>query len=405
MISQPVVDDAAASPAWSGGGYGLPMTEPVADRSGGLGDWNEFGPVSKAARGALSEAAGVRVPAASFVMVCLAVYLIVLVPLNWMVFYALGRIEWAWISAPIIALVGTVAVVRQAQLDIGFVRSQTEIALLELHGDHPRGHLSRYTAIYSSLASSYDLEFDGDAAVATPFPVRDQDDPRPTGLIDSLSTVAFEKYDKTRLRGVQVASASTQMIHSEQIVALPGPMRLFASSNNPQLLQLQNKSGYDLSDAVVVHRQASASGNDVLRGCWLGAMRKEASAPLSWTSLPRDDDQLPFNQERQEAAALERVKRLNVNPLLKLAFQFPAADDPWQGLRDEYRLVARIDQVLPGAVASPAASQQAGATVVLAHLKLGDADFHELDMNSPSDVVDEKARNAYDEELDVVPSE
>jgi hypothetical protein len=151
----PVVDasnNAAAYNPW--GGYTIPETDVVVDRAGGLGAWSEFTPVSQVAREALATAAGVRVPGAGFVVACLAVYLVVLVPLNWMVFNALGRVEWAWISAPLIALAGTLAVVRQAQLDIGFVRSQTEIGLLELQADHPRGHLSRYTAIYSRETTS-----------------------------------------------------------------------------------------------------------------------------------------------------------------------------------------------------------------------------------------------------------
>ena len=49
---------------------------------------------------ALREAAGVEVPNAGFVVLCLATYLAALVPLNWLVFRTLGRVEWAWIAAP-----------------------------------------------------------------------------------------------------------------------------------------------------------------------------------------------------------------------------------------------------------------------------------------------------------------
>ena len=106
--------------------------------AGGVGAWNDFNATASSARNALREAAGVDVPNRSFVVVCLAVYLVLLVPVNWMIFQTLGRVEWAWIAAPIIAILGTFVVVHQAQLDIGFVRSQTEIGLLELQPDHPR---------------------------------------------------------------------------------------------------------------------------------------------------------------------------------------------------------------------------------------------------------------------------
>lgn len=385
----------------------------VADRPGGLGEWNEFGPVAQAGRDALVEAAGVRVPGSSFVLICLGVYLVVLVPLNWMVFYALGRVEWAWISAPLIAIAGTLAVVRQAQLDIGFVRSQTEIALMELQGDLPRGLLTRYTAIYSSLSGTYDLEFQNNSAVATPFP---RDDRWSPAIGDILSTVAFEKYDQPRLRGLEVSSATTQMIHSEQMLPLDGAIKLSSPSNNPRLLQLENQSGFDLTDVAIIFREGAKSSPTIprdsdpkllveaerkswsnLRGYWIGDLRSGGGTLLPpLTPLAVEEGKLPYAAERAKAAELDPGKRLNVDPLYRMAFWFPPTDDPIHGQRDEYRLVARINEALPGADVLPSVSQTTGATVVLAHLRLGEAPFPAIDKNSPTDVLPNDRRNAYD---------
>jgi hypothetical protein len=414
-----VVPIDASSPysGWQGGAP-IPETSLVVDRAGGLGEWNEFGPVSDAGRDALVEAAGVRVPAASFVVICLAVYLVVLVPLNWMVFYALGRVEWAWISAPLIALAGTMAVVRQAQLDIGFVRSQTEIALMELQGDLPRGHLTRYTAIYSSLSDTYDLEFENSSAVASPFP---RDNTWTPAIGDTLSTVAFEKYDQPRLRGVEVSSATTQMIHSEQMLPLDGPIRLRTDGSNPPLVHIENKSGFNLTDVAIVFRKGSDAvdplisergdgllkspdeiqrqGWNNLKGYWLGDLKNGTAAPLPpLRTIAVAKGELPFATERAKSNELARGERLNVDPLLRMAFWFPQLDDPIHGRRDEYRLVGRIDEVLPGSVVSPEASQTTGSTVVLAHLKLGEAPFPAVDKNSPLDVQPAGRKNAYEEE-------
>jgi hypothetical protein len=393
-------NDPAAYNPW--GGYTIPETQVFVDRPSGLGGWSEFTPVSQVAREALATAAGVRVPGAGFVVACLAVYLVVLVPLNWMVFNALGRVEWAWISAPLIALAGTLAVVRQAQLDIGFVRSQTEIGLLELQGDHPRGHLSRYTAIYSSLSSIYDLEFADGSSVATPFPRDNQWNP---AIGDSLETVAFEKYDQPRLRGVAVTSATTQMIHSEEMIKLKGPIRLVSPGNTPQLKQIENKSGFHLSDVVVLHRHVGDNGEVRLEGCWVGQLRDGAAALLRRDPIVLPKDALPFENERTNAAELDSRKRLNVDPLLKLVFRFAPKSDPQYGERDEWRLVGRIDEVLPGSTASPEASQTAGSTVVLAHLAYDPAPFPEGDVNSPADVLQDGRRNAYDEAYDELTEE
>lgn len=380
-------------------GYGTPIPESAlaVDRPSGLGGWNELGPASTAARAALTEAAGVRVPGASFVVVCLAVYLVVLVPLNWMLFQALGRVEWAWLAAPVIALAGTFAVVRQAQLDIGFVRSQTEISLLELQGDLPRGHLSRYIALYSSLSTVYDAEFADATAVATPFPAEPGADAAAPLLGERTSTVAFEKYDQARLLGIAVASASTQLVHGEQMYSLAGPLRMSSPSTNPYALQLENRTGLDLADAAIV-RRTWRNGRASYEACWLGKVANGTSQLLAWKAFTFDAKTLPFEAEREQAAAIDAHKRLNVDGLLRLAYQFPQTSDPWYGQREAYRLVARLDEPLPGAQTNPTASQTKGSTVIVAHLRNELPMAPGPDVNSASDFGPQR-RNAYDEEL------
>jgi hypothetical protein len=121
---------------------------------------------------------------------------------------------------------------------------------------------------------------------------------------------------------------------------------------------------------------------------------------LPWSPVAIAKGKLPYAAERTKSAELDSSKRLNVDPLLKLAFQFTPKSDPLYGQRDEWRLVARIDDVLPGAAASPEASQATGATVVLAHLGYGPRPPHESDANSPSDVLADGRRNAYDEDFE-----
>ena len=104
----------------------------------GVAAWNDFNSVAQAARKTLRSAARIEIPNSSFVLWVLAVYLVVLVPANWTVFRSLRRIEWAWAAAPVIALICTGVVIRLAQLDIGFARSQTEVAVVEIQGEYPR---------------------------------------------------------------------------------------------------------------------------------------------------------------------------------------------------------------------------------------------------------------------------
>ena len=120
---------------WHYGGY-------QHDQQAGNAGWNDQSGISNAARQTLISSAGITPPSSKFVLQMLAVYLVVLVPLNWLVFRTMGRVEWAWIAAPIIAIAGAFAVAKMASLDIGFVRSNTQVALLEVYNGHQRGHLS-----------------------------------------------------------------------------------------------------------------------------------------------------------------------------------------------------------------------------------------------------------------------
>jgi hypothetical protein len=261
------------------------------EATGGIGAWNDFSRTAEAARTALREAAGVEVPNSSFVVMCLAVYLVALVPLNWLIFQTLGRVEWAWIAAPIIAIIGTFVVVNQAQLDIGFVRAQTEIGLLEQQPEYGRAHLSRYTALYTSLSTTYDLEYANMTSLAAPFPA--------SANFQMLSgqskqDVDFERYDNVRLAGLPISSNSTGMVHSEQMVALDGAIQ----RNKSQATggeQIVNGTQFDLHSACIVKRE-----RDQLIGSWIGHMPTGKSTPLAFMDRNFEKDTPVYLAERKK---------------------------------------------------------------------------------------------------------
>ncbi|WP_442484055.1 hypothetical protein [Aeoliella sp. SH292] len=337
---------------------------------GGIGSWNDFNATSNAARESLREAAGVQIPDASFVVTCLAVYLVVLVPINWFFFKALGRVEYAWIAAPIIAIIGTAVVVHQAQLDIGFARAQTEIALLEVQGKYPRAHLSRYTALYTSLSSSYDMRFDDPTAVAAPFPNSPQGDFRLL-IGQSRDNVELHQAKETSLAGLQVSSSTTDMIHSEQMIALDGALVLDQSSPTMQVL---NQSQFQLADVAVVRCEKDAKGTPRLLGCWIGDLEPRIAKSLSFTPV----GEKVFGDERAKQTTGDE-KRLNLEPMFRLAL------DPAHMEAGEIRLVGRVDKVLPGVEVTPSAAQLRGATLVVAHLAYAPLTEPTPDVNSPRD--------------------
>lgn len=345
---------------------------------GGVGGWDDFNQVSNAARDALREAAGVAVPGAGFVVGCVAIYLLVLGPLNWLVFRILGRVELAWVAAPLIALAGTVVVVKQAQLDIGFVRAQTEIALLETQPNYPRGLLTRYTGMYTSLATTYEFTFDDPHAVAAPFASR-EDFRLLAG--QAISPVTYDYQDKARLKGLAISSNSTEMVHSEEMHNAPAAVRLGVSASG--LLQLENPTDWALRHVAVVYRPRDERPGDkaaTLTGCWIGDLAPRDSAILNWTPVSSDGDQAPYAQQRRKDQPSDPSALLNLEPLWRIAL------DAQQFEPGEYRCVARIDQSLTGMTVAPAAAQQTAATLLAAHLQYELPPAPEPDANAPIDV-------------------
>jgi hypothetical protein len=349
------------------------------EQAGGIGAWNDFNATANAAREALREAAGVEVPGAAFVVLCLAAYLIALVPLNWLVFHTVGRVEWAWVAAPLIAIVGTFVVVHQAQLDIGFVRAQTEIGLLEQQPDHPRAHLSRYTALYTSLSTTYDLAFGNMTTVAAPFPADDSFSMlRGQGLQD----IDFQRYDDVRLAGLPISSNSTGMVHSEQMLSLDGAIRLGQSAARGGN-QLENRTKLAMESLCVVRRPLPddrVPAGVTLYGKWIGTILPGQSTPISLQRIDPNEKGVPFARERRAEQQSRSGERLNLEPMFRLAL------DPKHMEPGETRLVARVDELLPGQEITPGASQINGATLVVAHLGYAPLPPPRPDKNTRQDI-------------------
>ena len=314
----------------------------------GVCGWNDFSRLSRAAREVLRGAARIDVPKAAFVARMLAVYLIVLVPLNWIFFRLLGRVEWAWIAAPVIAVLFTVIVVRAAQLDIGFVRARTEVDVLELYADYARAHVTRYTALYTSLSTTYEVRYDDPTSLAIPFS---------TGAADlrfqRQGLITLQPGRPTRLGGFAVSSNSAATLHSEQTTILAGPVRLRKTRRGRW--QVVNQTGLPFEGAAVVTADQFA---------WIGRLNSGGGATLNFEPLG--------DQTRPEAMHVrlaenrpsdERHEALDVRPMIEAAARLDRED------AGQWRLVAWSKTPIGGMHVNPRASQIHGATVVVAHLK------------------------------------
>jgi hypothetical protein len=342
----------------------------------GVAGWNDFSAAAESSRKSLVEAAGVKIPRADFVLKTLAIYLAVLVPLNWFVFWMIGRVEWAWFAAPVIAIIGALGVVRLAQLDIGFVRSRTEIAVLELQGNHPRGHLTRYIALYTSLATRYRLTFDDANALALPF----SDDPRYDRPFTKTPTDAVLRRDETiALENVQVPSNSTVLVHSEQMLPLGGGITI--GGDAAKGLQVFNRTSLALREAGVLRKTDSGA----LEVAYLGDLKSQSAAPVRFE--PASDPKSPRPSEWDKSFVMSSsIERKNEDKgKVRLFRLVQLASERLRLNPGDMRLVAWTDEDLPGLEVSPVAPQTSSYTLVVAHLTRGQLPAPESDNNIADD--------------------
>lgn len=360
-----------------GGVYGyqsatMSEVEPVYGSD--VASWTDFNAVANAARESLQNAARIEIPGRSFVVWVVAGYLLVLVPLNWLVFRALGRVEWAWVAAPIIALACTAVVIHLAQLDIGFLRSLTELAVVETHGGYQRAHVTRYAAMYTSLSTRYTLRMDDPGGQMQPFPT--VDDPARLRMLtgQTPSKLQYTYGKDVSLRGLEVSSNSTGLVHAEQMLDLGGS--IFLTETPAGGFQVANRTGLTLQGAGVVRKAPDGT----LQTAWIGTLEPEATAFLRYRPRPTAaKNQSVWETDRgalMESMQVEGKPRLNLGRLFYLA---EAPDDLAPG---EVRLVAWASAHLPGMEIEPAAPQSQRLALVIVHLRPGDLPEPKPDVQS-----------------------
>ncbi len=325
----------------------------------GLGAWNDFGPVAAAARLTLEDAAGVKVPERSFIVWVVLGYLCVLVPANWLVFRALGRVEWAWIAAPLIAIACTVVVIQQAQLNIGFYRSRNEIAVIEMQPGYSRVHVARYTALYTSLATRYEFRLDDPGGQILPFPRDFSPKEYKPAVWQALGALVCRRGDDTQLSGFSVASNAKDCVHSEEMADFGGAVTLHHDSNGA--MRVTNGTKFTLDDCRVVQGGKSGAPELVKK---LRRLEPGASVPFKFApvDLPEKTpiEDRPHGSAPSGELTLERIGKV--------------ALDRQDFRPGEICLVARVVDEVPGLTVTPESriQQTRQAALLVAHLDFGE---------------------------------
>lgn len=345
----------------SPGGWG--MEEEQATLTHPVAAWDDFNAVSHFAREGL-KMSEIRVPDRGFVVWVLGGYLILLVPVNWLFFRLIGRVEWAWIAAPIITVSYTLIVVWSAEVSIGFSRARTEINIVEVQPDYPKAHLTRFTRLYTGLSTSFDLEYTNPTAIAMPFSkgVR-------LPKFQGHSLLKLKRNQTLQLDDFQVASNSWEMLHSEEMLPLDGSMVFQVQTDElgSRSYQLLNGTGKTIQEATIYFRSA----NGELSSYLLEKLEPNAAMEFTEDDLTACEAPSIPQQARSYGVDFEEVDR--IRELRDLA----ALSIP----RGAWRLVGWSEEPLPGLEISPKVQQANSVNLFVIHLKYPEPDAPARDSN------------------------
>jgi hypothetical protein len=360
----------------------------------GVAGWSDNSTIANAARSTLKDAAGITPPSAGLVLKMLSVYLLVLVPVNWLLFKVIGKVEWAWFAIPFIAIGGALAVVRMASLDIGFVRSNSQIGLLELQPDYNRGHLTQYSALYTSLSTKYDVELDNASGIALPFPAGG-------GKKEKTNNhVTLHQSIENHLENFLIQSNSTRMMHAECLFDAGGSFELTGQTGGSKEgqaldfskpMKIINGTQIALASAAVVGRDESGGYHMNLLGDW------EGPAPKTVQLRPclRDEfiglwtEPVQTNTEDAQNTEADALANISAYKLLKSVVENLSLG------KGEVRLLGYCNDQVGDSHFIPASTQIRQQTLVLAHLKPATLPPARPDKNSILDFL--SARRVIDD--------
>ncbi len=283
---------------------------------GGAG-WAQNSYFGNLATTSLQQLSGIKVPPIDYLTKILSVYLVVLVPINWIIFRVFGRLEWAWMAIPIIAIGGAGVIARLLQVEIGFARSQNSIGLLELQNGYERAPLSRYMSIYTSLSTRFGVSLDENHGYVLPFATE-------TRAPAKNRIVQYGVYDEqgSGIRGLPVRSHTAEMFQSDEIVELPGSLKINVEDSNKYLLK--NDTGIQLRDLVwarsmngeTTYHWVGLLGNgqvvqlDQLESITMDQLAKRLNESLNSTTEPADGEGLEDQESSRNAALIQGLTGL-----------------------------------------------------------------------------------------------
>ena len=181
----------------------LPQDHP--NWANGIFNWSAANEASKAVP-------GLAVPTAWHICGFLAVYVIVVGPLNFLILRRLKRRTWAWATIPALVLVFSGAAYFTGYGLLGTQAILNRLAIVEVWPGSERAHAEQIIGLFSPQRTTYQVTFEP-GILARPIPYG--------GGLPSLAPVVVEQSDRTRLPAVHTEIGEVQPFVAQGQVPAP----------------------------------------------------------------------------------------------------------------------------------------------------------------------------------------
>ncbi len=198
--------------------------------------------------GALSNLPSLELPSVRSLGVLLAVYILLVGPVNYLVLRWRRKLHLAWLTIPVITLVFT-----GLSFGIGYAKRGTDliinkIAIIRAQPDLP-AQVTSYIGLFSPANQAYQIEVAGNHLLS---PLSNYYDPWGGGYA-SGGNLTFLQGNPSMVRGLTVSQWSMQSFMTESIWSFDGQMRADFEIEAGKLVgTVTNETGYLLRDAVVI---------------------------------------------------------------------------------------------------------------------------------------------------------
>ncbi|MGE3820801.1 MAG: hypothetical protein AB7I30_15415 [Isosphaeraceae bacterium] len=293
----------------------------------------------------LEEASGIKIPSSAFVLKVILAYVLLLVPLNWLICrYVLGRREFAWLVVPLLSLGFAVGVERAAAYDMGYDSAVDEIDVVEIHGGYPRAHVSRFLSLYSTGRTRFQLSYPNEpTALALPL-----DNGRSLRGEDVSRTV-WRSYPVPTLEDYLVQPRSLAFVRAEHLSTIDGAIRLESEEGSRRVV---NASNLELRDAVLIDHGAGGPRHAIRLGTIPRGGTVSLDEPPDPGTPPAD-----LSPDFDPEALLSILRNYH-------------EDRPENS--GEIRLVAWAPGNVEGQLIEPPVDRRRGFMAIVVHLKTGD---------------------------------